>query len=219
MDFAIISKESTAYDLQPLVCLWMFIFWKVYFNSLGLITGTHSAIGPPAFYPQQSTISTKMPFLQLGVRVKNTAGVMRDYSLKKWHAAAEGGMSEKNAAHHRIFGSRMLQALSKAVLWAIHCEWVSFASWMLTLLSAGDGTGESDVFLLPGQEMFLYFFWLKAIFTKPIKSRFSNFLLRAFSTTYRQYNFKLENSLPHIQTNYSLCIGTRIGSAKSYRNI
>lgn len=26
IDFAIISKESTAYDLQPLVCLRMFLF-------------------------------------------------------------------------------------------------------------------------------------------------------------------------------------------------
>lgn len=51
MDFAIISKESTAYDLQPLAYLRMFLFWKLYFKSLCLITGTHSPIYHPALYP------------------------------------------------------------------------------------------------------------------------------------------------------------------------
>lgn len=67
MDFAIISKASTACDLQPLVCLRMFLFWKLYFNLLCLITGAHSPICHPSLYPQQSTTHMKLTFLQFGV--------------------------------------------------------------------------------------------------------------------------------------------------------
>lgn len=68
MDFAIISKESTAHDLQSLVCLRMFIFWKLYFKSLCLIIGAHSPICHPSLYPQQGTTHMKLTFLQFAVR-------------------------------------------------------------------------------------------------------------------------------------------------------
>lgn len=65
--FAIISEESTAFDLQPLVFLRMFFFCKLYFKSLCLITGSHFPICHPAFYPQQSTTHVKLTVLQFGV--------------------------------------------------------------------------------------------------------------------------------------------------------
>lgn len=133
MDFAIISKESTAYDLQPLVCLWVLIFWKVYFNSLCLITGTHSPICPPLprLLPPTKHNQHEGALPPTGSWGEKRSRCDAWLQFEEVTCSSWRGHVGKKTAHHRLFGSRMLQALSKAILWAIYCEWVSFAPWML----------------------------------------------------------------------------------------
>lgn len=99
---------------------------------------------------------------------------------------------KKNITHYRTFVSRMFRALFKPILRAISYEFVFHLLYASsTFLSLGARTNQSDVFpslcnVLLGQEMFTYFFWPKATFTKPIQWRFSVFLLslRTLLTTY-----------------------------------
>lgn len=102
MDFAIISKESTAYDLQPLVCLRMLLSWKLYFKPLYLITGAHSPNCHPALYYQQSNNSMMLTTPTAPIwsrRQKSSAGLMCGYSLKEWDGTVEGGMWGKKKNH------------------------------------------------------------------------------------------------------------------------
>lgn len=122
MDFAIISKESTAYDLQPLVCLRMLLSWKLYFKPLYLITGAHSPNCHPALYYQQSNNSMMLttptaPIWSRGKKAQQVwcvATVWRN-ETEQWRVACE----EKKKSHYEIFVSRMFKAFFKPILCAI----------------------------------------------------------------------------------------------------
>lgn len=52
---------------------------------------------PPCPLPPNKVQTVRSGFSSnLGAEVKNSAGVMHDYSFKRRHGAAEGGISEKH---------------------------------------------------------------------------------------------------------------------------